>query len=43
MNLIQAVEQAHEAGGIPWWGNGLITFGILLGALYIITRFNPDR
>jgi hypothetical protein len=27
----------------PWWGFGLVGFGILSLALYVVTRFNPDR
>lgn len=27
----------------PWWGFGLVAFGILVIALYVVTRFDPDR
>jgi hypothetical protein len=41
-----AIILASEAGGssgLPWWAFGLIGFGILMLALFIVTRFNPDR
>jgi len=42
-SAIILASEAGESGGIPWWGFGLIGFGTLLLALFIVTRFNPDR
>jgi hypothetical protein len=35
------VVEAHE--GVPTWVFGAVTFVVLVLALFVVTRFNPDR
>lgn len=41
--LAQASEGAEKSFPLPPVGFGLLGLGILLLALYMVTRINPDR
>jgi hypothetical protein len=40
--LSEAAE-ASESSGAPAWMFGVGAFAVLAIALYVVTRFNPDR
>lgn len=41
--LVLAEEAVEESAGFPAWAFGVTALAVLLLALFVVTRFNPDR
>jgi hypothetical protein len=41
--LVRLSEAGAEESGVPAWVFGLSAFAALAIALFVVTRFNPDR